>query len=279
MNKIYFLLAMAIAATTFQACEKDEVEDPINQQAPELPPLESFIMPFTGFEELDTSGITSDDAIEPRSVPQGFQNWVHSWINVAVWNTILGVNMALPVASFAESFNHQGQYVGDGVFEWTYQIEVGSETFVATLSGEFIENNDTQWTMKISQVGSFADVIWYTGIVSSDLRTASWTVYHQPQDPEPLIGIDYQYDETSDEFTIRYTNIIPAGPDNGHYIEYRTQPGAEFNRSYDVYRGSNDDFLEIQWINPSFEGRVRHPAKFGDDAWHCWDTSKRDTAC
>ncbi|MEZ5038420.1 MAG: hypothetical protein R2828_00950 [Saprospiraceae bacterium] len=280
MKKFFFLVGLLLCISIFQSCEKDTNNKPTEEVAPTLPLQETFVMPFTGYEDIDTTGLTSTITIDERSGPTGFRNWFYAGSNVLVWNVILGVNMAIPVASFAEAFNHDPAYIGDGVFLWTYNFNLGGETFIASLTGEFVNNNlDVQWIMNISMVGGFSNVEWYRGIVSRDNKTATWTLNHRPENPTPFIRIDYQKNDVTGEFSIQYTNIIPGNADFGNYIAYRIQVGQTFNRAYDIFRGSDDDFLEIEWNVPSGEGRVRNPAAYNDNEWHCWDTEKKDTDC
>lgn len=280
MKKFFFLASLLLSISIFQSCEKDANNNPKEEVAPTLPPQETFIMPFAGYEDIDTTGLTSPVAIDERSGPTGFRNWFHAGSNVLVWNVILGVNMAIPVASFAEAFNHDPAYIGDGVFLWTYNFNLGGQTFIANLTGEFVNNDlDVEWIMNISMVGGFSNVEWYRGIVSRDNKTATWTLNHRPENPTPFIRIDYQKNDVTGEFSIQYTNIIPGNVSFGNYIAYRIQVGEAFNRAYDVFHGSDDNFLEIEWNVPSGEGRVKHPKEYNDNDWHCWDTEKKDTDC
>ena len=277
MKKFSLFFSLVLFIAVFQSCQKDS--DPGTDQglAPTLPPQETFIMPFTGFEDTDTTGLTGiNDPVEKSG--QTYRNWFYAASNVVVWNVVLAVNMALPVASFREAFNHSPVHLGDGLWEWSYDVPVNGQTYTARLTGEMIAGDQVEWIMRISLSGSFSEVVWYRGTVAEDLSAANWTVYHQANNPETFIGIDYQADASSGVGSIRYTNIIPDSPDNGDYIEYREDPTAGFNRAYDVDRGG-DDFLEIQWNVPSNEGQVRNPAHFGDSNFHCWNGQLMDTDC
>lgn len=280
MKKLFFLAALFLAVSFMQSCKKEAVENPDDLVAPTLPPQETFIMPFTGYEDVDTTGFTNPQSeLEERGGPTTFRNWFYAGSNVFVWNVVLGVSMAVPVASFREAFNHTPTYDGNGAFIWSYDYTLAGATYIAALSGRFVNNNqDVEWVMNISKVGGFTNVEWYRGVVARDHSGGSWTLNHRPENPEPLITIDYDKNVTSGEFSIRYTNIIPDNPDNGDYIIYSTEAGDEFNRSYDMFRG-DDDFLEIEWKAPTNEGRVRNPKQYGDNDWHCWNTDLQDIDC
>jgi hypothetical protein len=279
MKKLIFFFSLLTALLTFQSCEKDPVADPGSDAAPQLPPEQSFIMPFDGFEDADTTGLLGKVDAQEKSGPHTFRNWFHAAGNVVVWNHLIGLSTGIPVISFREAFNHDAEYAGNGIFIWAYQFPADGKIYKASLSGQFINNNSQiKWEMHISQVGGFTDVLWYSGIVSEDLTKATWTLNHKPESPEPFISIDYDYDKKADAFSIRYTNIIPGDPGNGGYIEYQTNPGGDFNRAYDVFL-PNNKLLQIEWNKPGNDGRVKDPVRFNDNDWHCWNGQLRDVDC
>ncbi|MEM7104752.1 MAG: hypothetical protein AAF502_16565 [Bacteroidota bacterium] len=277
MKKYAFLMMLAITAGFFQSCQQDEVVEPEQRVAPELPKQEMLIMPFRAFEDLDTNGIVREDPLTKDM--DSYHNWFHSAVNVFVWNTAVTVNMALPVLGFFESFNHQPIYAGNGVFQWIYDVQTGNDVYFIVLSGQYV-SGDIHWEMKASKLGGFTDVIWYSGVVSGDGSGATWTLNHKPNNPEPYLSVTYSKDVNGNFESIRYTNIIPGHVDNGDYIEYRVDdPSAGFNRAYDVYGGNANDFIEIRWNEPTREGQVKHPGHFDDNNWHCWGMDLIDTDC
>jgi len=280
MKKLSFAFALLLFFSVFQSCQKDPIENPDELVAPSLPPAESFIMPFTGYEDLDTTGLHSNGDLDERGGPTSFRNWFYAGSNLVVWNLIVGVNMAIPVASFLEAFNHDAVYDGQGAFIWSYDFNLGNDTFMANLSARLINNNqDVEWIMNISKVGGFTNVEWYRGVTSRDNSRASWSLNHRPNNPQSLLDILHEKDLATGEISTRYTNRIPSDPNNGDYIEYRTSNGNTFNRAYDVFRANNNEMLEVEWKAPSGEGRVRNPNFFTDNDWHCWDQDLRDTTC
>jgi len=273
MKKLNVALILFLSIFLMQSCQKDDLTTPDNPQAekaPQLPAPESFIMPFAAFEE-------ARDEDDSRST----SNWLYSAGNVLVWNTILTVQLAVPVVAFYESFNHQAAYQGGGIWLWAYDYTASGSTYQAKLFGELLTNNEIKWDMYISQQGGFSEVHWYSGITAIGGAYASWTLNHKPFNPEPLMSIDYQRDNGGGLEGIRYTNIIPGNNDNGSYIEFRQTDGqgADFNRMYDIYKSDIDNLMEINWNNPSNDGRVKDAEYFGDEEWHCWDTSLQDIDC
>lgn len=279
MKRFALIFSVVLIFIFLQACQQEPIEGPTSNSAPTLPPPATFIMPFNGFEDADTSDFVSfEDEIKNRNVPSSFRNWFYAATNLVVWNGFVGLISAVPVAAFGEAFNHNPVSIGDGVYQWSYDVTVAGQTYIAKLNGQFTTDGGTQWEMRIAQVGGFAEFTWYTGTVSRDGNTASWILNHPADNPAPALQIDYDEAESDDTFFIRYTNIIADDPENGHYIEYRTQPSESFNRAYDVFRGDSD-FLEIEWDIPSEAGRVRNEPHFGNNDWQCWSSEKRDIDC
>lgn len=277
MKKLSYLLAFVFAIVFIQSCQKEDINGGTTDAAPPLPPLESLVMPFDGFKDADTTIFAAHNGgIEPRT-PYTFGNWFYAASNVVVWNILIGAATVVPVAAFAESFNHEPVILDVDTYLWSYSFFASGSAYTAKLTGTLLGDGNVEWAMNISQIGGFTDVTWFKGVVSRDNKEGSWTLNYQPENPQPFIKIDYE--KGGDEaYMIRYTNIIPNHPENGQYIEYRAQPNEDFNRAYDVFRG-NQNFLQIEWDIPSTAGRVKHQPNFGDNDWHCWNERKRDSDC
>ena len=279
MKKLLLLTAIAITFVFIQSCEKDDVDLPANETAPQLPPAETFFLPleFEDYDQIDTNAYYKDP-LPTKQNPTSFRNWFYAGANLVAWNVFVGATTAVPAVSFAEAFNHQAEFVGDGVWLWSYDFQVGNDSYTANLTGEMMSGNEVKWVMKISKEGGFTDFTWYSGIVRTDFTKATWTLNFQPENPSPALLIEYEKDSNSEDYFIRYTNIITNDSDNGHYIEFRVQSNELFNRAYDVFRGA-DNFLQIEWDEPARFGRVKHEKGFDDNEWHCWDEEFRDTDC
>lgn len=276
MKKLSFVFALVFSVSFLQSCQKDAEIDPYaGQDAPQLPAEETFAMSLTPFTELD--GLTDPNEIDDRTV----DNWGHAAANVVVWNTLLTVNLAIPTLSFYESFNHQAEYQGQGVWLWAYEVADASGTYQAELYGEILSADEVKWDMYISKTGGFSDVHWYSGTVATDQSYANWTLNANANNPTAFIGIAYQRNDGNGVASIRYTNIIPNTAGNGGYIEYRVGnvvPG-EFDRAYDVYNIEMDNLLEINWDSINKNGRVKDAKHFQDEDWHCWDVEVQDVDC
>ncbi|MFK7807106.1 MAG: hypothetical protein AB8F74_04815 [Saprospiraceae bacterium] len=279
MKNLKVVIIVFAALFTFQSCVEKEKDNQVLGTAPQLPPAESFIMDFNGYEEADSSQIMSPENGGADARTDTYQNWFHAVSNVVVWNSVLVVNLAIPTAAFRESFNHDAQPQGNGLWVWEYDYQNNNNTFTAKLEGQILDTEEIEWKMYISKENGFQDVLWYSGITSP--TQAVWNLNHKPFNPESYLSIEYHKDNGSGEASIKYTNIVPNGDNNGSFIEFqKDETGtADFNRGYDVYLAPNDRLIEIEWNRPGHDGRVKDEIRFGNEEWQCWDESQIDVEC
>ncbi len=262
-----FLSFVVIAGLlSFSGCKKDEDK----QVAPTLPPQAGFVMNFNDFSD---SGDTLKSALQPDT----YSNWGYSYLNVAVWNSLLTIGLAVPVASYIEAFKHEAIYHPDlNNWTWSYNFNVGFTAYEAELTGAIV-GDSTSWEMRITKAGAYSDFLWYHGMASILQTGGHWTLIESPESPNNLLRIDWNKfaDGTAD---IRYTNIKPLIPENGSYIYYGSVISS-FDRFYNIYQKKINNMTTIEWSSTLHNGRVKDPKKYLDNAWHCWDYSLQDVVC
>ncbi|NNE30373.1 MAG: hypothetical protein HKN16_12100 [Saprospiraceae bacterium] len=277
MKNLFVLFALIFSVSMFTSCVEENL-DPTDkgEVAPTLPSMSSMMIPFGEFEDADTTGLVggADDRIG------GYYHWFYAASNLVIWHTGLALHMAVPVASFGEAFNHDAEYLGQGVWVWEYDVNIYGDIYTASLVGELLPDQDVSWEMSISKQGGFQNVLWYTGITDFDGGKGFWEVYKNPNNPVKALRIDFQA-TGEDSGIIRFTNATAGSVDLGDYIEYRADNdnNLDFDRAFDVYRAANDNLLEIQANEANENGRVRDPQHFGDNDWRCWDSNFMDINC
>lgn len=107
LASIIFFLAILLL---FAACSEDETAlTPGN--SPTVPPQSSMAVDFNEFPDTNSPGPLFK--FEPSdTVFRGNWGWA-AW-HVGVWSTLIKIGLAIPVAAFAESFNHQPVQQPDG---------------------------------------------------------------------------------------------------------------------------------------------------------------------
>ena len=249
-----------------------------NDQPPNVPAASTMVIDFGGFAEAD---VDQDDSsgkqqTSAQMIPGG--NWLFAAANVAIWNSILTITLVVPVAAFAESFNHEPTFQGGGAWTWSYDVEVAGVTYTAALTGTLTADG-VDWSMLVSQEGGFTDVEWFTGQSNFDATEGTWTLNRDPNNPRTFIQIDWTRDQTPGFSDIRFTNIEDGSQDNGSFIYATETDGAALDITYSIFNVRQDNTTDIEWSRDNLEGRVRDLNQFGDDAFRCWDQDLQNVDC
>lgn len=263
-------------------------------QPPTIPPMETFLIPFDAFTGNETSAVPSNN--EPRIqftslvIPDGGQspvspaaigdksNWNHAAFNVGFWNVVVVVGLAVPVAAFAASFQNIPLQQPDGSWVWSYSVRIGGTVYSAELHGEYIAQG-VRWEMRISKEGGYQDFLWYYGENNLPATEGFWIMEESPEKPNDLLRIDWSRTIADGTYSIRYTNIVPGGPENGGYIDVQYTLQVPYGYIWDIYNKGQDNHTYIEWSDITGDGRVKDSKHFGDDDWHCWDGAHMNVAC
>lgn len=252
--------------------------NPNLDQPPEIPPVSTFVMDFGEFADSGSAPKLIDGSIDPvvaQMIPGGYWTW--SALKVGAWNVIITVGLAVPVAAFVASFNHDPQAQEDGSWAWTYDVPLGGKTYTARLTAAAIQNG-IEWNMYVSQEGGYTDFNWFSGQSNLVGTAGTWTLNKNPDDPTPLLKIEWTRDTEGTTGDIQYTNIESGANDEGSYIAYAKASGL-FDASFELLNNAGDNLTTIEWSTTGHDGRIKDPAHFGDENWHCWDGNLQNADC
>jgi len=205
-------------------------------------------------------------------------NWALARINVFVWNLLILVNAAIPVAAYAESFQHIPQQQEDGSWVWTYDVTVGDSTYTAELNAS-TNSEGLTWEMYLSNAESFTEFLWYSGQHDLLYTHGTWTLYKNPADPVELVGIEWHRSLTNSTADIKYINIEEGGDEYGGFIQYGITDDTSYDAFYDIFIASQERPIDIEWNLDSYIGHIRDEMTYEDTLWHCWDETLSDVAC
>jgi hypothetical protein len=207
-------------------------------------------------------------------------NWSWSAANIVVWNTIITVGLAIPVAAFAESFRHEPVEHPNGSWWWSYSVHVGDVLYLAQLEA-LVLDQQVEWNMYVSKQGEFEDFRWFTGSCNFAATTGTWVLYPSPGNNEPLLAIVWNRNPQAGTADIKYMDFLSGNgnPYQGSYITYGITTATPFNAYYDIYYKDHDNHTSIEWNRTDEHGRVKDASHFGDGAWHCWDQNLDDIVC
>lgn len=268
---------MTLVAGLFTGCEKKETP-------PALPPagtmaidFSTFINPAKSALPASTKGVTVADKT----------NWTLAATTAGVWNIILALNLAIPVASFDLAIDKTPVFLEDR-WEWTYNFNVVGATYKSRLTGQIVSNN-VKWKMYISRegAGAFAELLWFEGTSKIDGKSGQWILNHSLQFPEPMLQIDWEA-TGADVSKIKYTYIRDkkddrsTDPFKNSYIEYGLTTNT-LNAFYNIHQNTgvvnvyNDLFIE--WNSTKHNGHIKAYSYFQDNLWHCWNETGDNVVC
>ena len=279
MRKLVSFSLLTIFALIFWACEKKG--DP-----PALPPLESMSIDFSQFSGVKKSGNVLFDGKTMVAVENS--NWITAVTVVGVWNTLITVNLAIPVTAFHIAMEKKPAYLDNKTWEWKYSVDVLGATYNARLTGQ-IRTTDIEWIMRVGKTGpgGFGEFVWFTGTTALDGKSGQWILNHSQQFQEPMLQIDWE--KTGTEIgSIKYTYIREladnrsAEPFKNSYLRHGLTSNT-LNAFYEIHfyepAGSKFVDVDIEWSTTQHNGRIMSPDYFQDTSWHCWDSNVNDTNC
>ena len=273
---------LTLTALFLVACTNGGTATREPSQPPQIPPQSSFVMDFADFAPAPQTSLAPGRVMQVSfkrsggllSTPEAIgdrSNWGYAALNVGFWNIVGALGMAVPVASFVESFKHSPTQQPDLSWVWTYTVTVQRSTYSAELHGRYIDRG-VRWEMHVSKQGEYSDFVWYYG--ESDLLATEgfWVLKNKPSDPTDLIRINWRRDTAKNTGDIKYANVVPGGAENGGYISYSVTRSTPYDRAYNIYNKGKNQTTYIEWNSATKEGRVKDSAHFRDDNWHYWNS-------
>jgi hypothetical protein len=260
---ISWMALTVIFALLATSCSKDD-----ENNAPVMPPVESFQMDFNDFTVFpDTNDVK-------KSMPS-YRHFTYSFVTVSVWNLVTTVTLAVPVAVYMESFNHTPEFLGEDTWQWSYSVNTYSARLVTTR----ISNEKFTAEMFISKTGAeaFEDFKWFEGTIRYDHTHASWQLFESPASNVQWLDIEWTKDWEADTSQITYTNVKAGSEEFGSYITYGITDDTEYNAFYALY--SVEKEVNIKYNTETKAGRVKAPVYFADSHWHCWNEQFQDIDC
>jgi hypothetical protein len=268
----FFLFCLIFLVGFVLTCSKDST-DP-QETPPALPPLSSFIMDFESFPTGGGEVLGKGNA----GILQTKENWGWAATNVLVWNTVLFVNLAVPVAAFGAALQHDPYKEDDGSWSWAYGFNALNTPHTAKLNLS-LNNNLANWKMYISKEGEFSEFLWYEGQGDLGYSHGTWTLYKDPTLPVAYLGMEWNRNPQDETGDIRYTLINDDDPNKGSYIHFGTMDETRYDAYYTVYHKVPDNYTYIEWERVTKAGRVADLIHYENEEWHCWDETLFDVEC
>lgn len=262
-KSLMLTILIALQAISFNSCNKDDNQ---NITPPALPPIESMSLPMSGFTVKSAN-----------NNQQSYTWFAVSAITVGVWNSVIGVTLAVPVLSFTEAINHERIQVNNNLWRWSYNVTALSDVYTAeleaSLNGELVI-----WEMYISKTGagSFSRFKWFTGISMPDGTNGSWVIYKSPTENNEMYEIVWNKNLKAGTSDITYTNVLDDDINKGSYIKYEKTTASPYNVLYTIYGNTEIKTVTIKWSSLTTAGSITINKNGVIDGPHCWDSTKSD---
>ncbi|MFQ5605475.1 MAG: hypothetical protein ACE5HS_19575 [bacterium] len=268
------LTCTLVVSAFFVGCQLNNATGPENKAAaPEIPPASTLVMEFDDFVGSQASLKSSGQG----QLQLSRQNWQWAAGNVAVWNTLIRVGLATPVAAFLESFRHQPVQQPDDSWVWSYDFMVLGIRHTAELYAK-TTSEGIRWDMYISKENGFSNYHWFFGESNLVSTAGTWTL-NGAVGEKPMLFIEWRRNLLEGTGDVKYRNVIPNHPENGGYIHHGITAESPYNAFYDIYNKGKDNHTNIEWHRLTKEGRVKDPLHFNDELWHCWQANLEDGDC
>ena len=252
------LLAISLSLSVIFAgvsCDKENQD-----QAPELPPVESLVMDFSDFSQQPGG---------KKSTSASYFNFFHSYFSVLFWSGVTTVYIVPPIIVYSYSLQQTPVYLGDNTWEWAYSAGWGNDSILVSLTGARINNEEFSMEMNIASAETpEVEVKWFDGIVRYDHTHAEWNFYKNGS--VKMIEAEWNKDFETEEADLTYTYTEEGNAEDGSYIKLAHAPTEVYDASYTISLA--EGVTSIEWNTTTKEGRVMDEGKFGDTEWHCWDS-------
>ncbi len=246
------LAIIALATTmTFASCNKDK-------DAPALPSVTS----------MDAGTSDFGGSAKTEGVAYGLVT-----LGIAYWNTAIAINLAVPVASFKEAFNHTAVYDSKAKeWIWSYDVKVGFLTYTANLHASE-DGDNIKWKMLLSQKSGFQNFEWYTGTSKKDGTSGQWKLNKDVTSPTGYIQIDWTKASDGTHST-KFLLTDPNDVNYTSYIDYSVTNETEFNGHYNIFEVGKG-LTQVMWNKTDKHGKVINNASTS----YCWDNATNDVTC
>ncbi len=264
------IVLILLGASFFISCKKDKNDNNQNKEAV-VPPTESMLMDFSNFQLRAKKSAAADTT-------KLDYNWTASALAVGVWNEIIYLDLAVPVAAFRESFSHPGVLKSNNNWNRAFSVANEGVTYNCRLEG-IVNNTTTNWKMYISKVGglgtNYTDFVWFTGTSANDGSSGTWYLNRSPA----LNGRQYLNISWVKNTSLKYTLVDPLETGAGNYIEFKSINEAGLDAQFLINTSNHAYDAAIQWSKANRNGRVKCENWYNNLNWHCWGVNYVNAIC
>jgi len=272
MKKINYLslfIVLSFAITMF-SCQ--DSTNSLDDQPPELPPVESMNMEFSNFDESVDSGNS-----ELNAENETYSHFTNAAIRAMVMKGIVSTNLAIPKALIAAAENSDPELTDDGEWTWSYASDASGDNFEVRLHASEGSDGRINWQMFVTNSGlDLDDVLLFEGDVNQDGTEGTWIYYalFGDESGNAVSQIDWEI-ENEEQTELRLEVLSDRNGHAGDSIDYRFD--APVKRA-EYYNAGDDLRTEIEWNIETKEGYLVSP-NYNNGEQACWNGDFQDVEC
>lgn len=269
MRRLYCLIALSgilCVLLVFSSCDDDPSS--VNDEPPQLPPVESLEVDFSNFENQ-----------QKQTQPQieSSDNFHRAVTTAVIMKAAVEFNLAIPRALLTAARNADAELNEDEQWEWNFSKSTDGKTFGVRLVGSHEGENTVNWQFFVtnSQLG-LNDHLFFSGTTNSDGTEGVWTYYslQDTESQEEVSRIEWTVNSEED-VQLRLEVISDRSGNHGDFIDY-TFDGTLKTAIY--YDSSEDQETTIQINVDNKAGYIIAPG-YNNGNKACWNENFQDITC
>lgn len=269
MQRYSFLFAIYLVAASLLMISCQDSTNSLNEQPPQLPPVESMNMDFSAFDEDTGANLTAEN--------ESYTHFLNASIRAMVMKAVVNSNLAIPKALLNAAENVEPELTDDGEWTWSYSNDANGNSFEVELVATSGNNGTVLWQMYVTNSAlDIDDVLFFEGDVETDGSAGSWTYYALFGEEAGSAVSQTTWNAVSeDQIDLRLEVLTDRNNNLGDYIEY------SFNSPVKIatyYNAGEDQTTKIEWNSESYEGYFIAP-NYNNGEQACWDSNFQNVEC
>lgn len=269
MRRLYSVLTFSgilCVLLFFSSCDDDPSS--VNDEPPQLPPVQSMEADFTSFESQQKQA-------QPQN--KSADNFQRAITSAVILKAVVELHLAIPKALLTAAKNTDAEFNDNGQWEWNFSKTADGNTFGVRLLGIREGENTVNWQFFVtnSQLG-LEDHLFFSGTTNSNGTEGMWTYYslQDTENQEEVSGVEWTVNGEED-IQLRLEVTSDRNGNQGDYIDYTFDAPLKTAIYYD---SSKDQETTIQINVDTKAGYIIAP-DYNNGNKACWDENFQDISC
>ncbi len=245
-----------------------------HEQPPELPPVSSMMMNFSGFDQGQSKAIPAPE-LNAESV--NYSNFGNAAVRVLIVKSAVNLNLAIPKAILIAAHSAEPELNENNEWVWSYSNTAEGKDFEVRLVASSENGNDVLWQFFITNTELDLDNhLFFEGVTSTNAQSGTWTYYQLLGDESGDAISEVSWNIVNEEQRQLRLDILSDRNGNlGDFIEYELD--APIKR-VTYFNAEKEETAEIEWNSETLAGYLIAP-DYNEGERACWGSNLANTPC